>query len=38
MFSATLPIDLFYRVFEIFLIEGEKTLFRCALAILHFKE
>ncbi|CAD8177266.1 unnamed protein product [Paramecium octaurelia] len=38
LFASTLPIDLFYRVFEIFLLEGEKTLFRCALAIIHFKE
>jgi hypothetical protein len=29
-----LPLPYFYRVFDIFLVEGEKTLFRCALAIL----
>ncbi|CAD8186866.1 unnamed protein product [Paramecium pentaurelia] len=38
LFSTALPINLFYRVFEIFLVEGEKTIFRCALAIIHFKE
>ncbi|CAD8093548.1 unnamed protein product [Paramecium sonneborni] len=38
MFSTALPINLFYRVFEIFLIEGEKTIFRCALTIIHYKE
>ncbi|CAD8100981.1 unnamed protein product [Paramecium sonneborni] len=38
MFSTALPINLFYRIFEIFLIEGEKTLFRCALTIIHYKE
>lgn len=31
-------MDIFYRVFEIFLVEGEKTLFRCALSILYFKK
>jgi len=33
-----LPLSLFYRIFDIFLIEGEKTLYRCALAILHYKQ
>lgn len=37
LFSSILPINLFYRVFEIFLVEGEKALFRCALAIFQHK-
>ena len=37
LFSSILPINIFYRVFEIYLVEGEKTLYRCALSLLNYK-
>ena len=38
LFSSILPINIFYRVFEIYLVEGEKTLYRCALSLLNYKK
>jgi hypothetical protein len=34
LFASVLPLPLLYRVYDIFLVEGEKTLYRCALTIL----
>jgi hypothetical protein len=38
LFSSILPLPLFYRFFDVFLIEGVKTAYRCALTILEFKK
>jgi hypothetical protein len=37
LFSSIIPLSLFYRLFDIFLVEGEKVLYRCALNILSLK-
>ena len=37
LYASVLPLPLLYRVYDIFLLEGEKTLYRCGLAIIRLK-
>ena len=38
MYTIILPFNILMRMFDIYLFEGEKTLFRAGLAILKIKE
>lgn len=38
LFSSTLPTELFYRIFECFLIEGYKIIYKAALTVIKINE